>query len=117
MNGGSLDVIVQESHDKYSIEFCQYTAYMAALGIKVLHEKNIIHRDIKSDNILCNTDGDIRITDLGASVLLHKAQSHRSTRAIGTNNWMAPEIVKGLAYEKEVDIWSFGAFLYELATG
>ena len=61
--------------------------------------------------------GEIRITDLGCSVLLHKAQAFRNTLSIGTDNWVAPEIINGVAYSKEIDIWSYGCFAHELACG
>ena len=76
----------------------------------------MIHRDIKSDNILCSKNGQIKITDLGCSVLLHKAKAHRNTR-VGTGDWFAPEIIHGVAYSKEIDVWSFGILAYELASG
>lgn len=89
---------------------------MAAQGLAHLHSKNVIHRDIKSDNILCKMTGEIKITDLGCSVLLHKGKAFRDTK-VGSVNWFAPEIISGVAYSKEVDIWSFGAFAHELAWG
>ena len=89
---------------------------MAAQGLAHLHSKNVIHRDIKSDNILCKMTGEIKITDLGCSVLLHKEKAFRDTK-VGSVNWFAPEIINGVAYSKEVDIWSFGAFAHELAWG
>ena len=89
---------------------------MVAKGLADLHKQNVIHRDIKSDNILCARNGQIKITDLGCSVLLHKEKAHRCTR-IGTGDWYAPEIIHGVAYSKEIDVWSFGIFAYELASG
>ena len=70
MSGRSLEWIVQYYHGMYSLEFCKYSAYCVAMGIKALHDKNVIHRDIKSDNIVINHLGDIKVTDLGQSVLL-----------------------------------------------
>ena len=117
MEGGSLDHIILSYHNKYSEAFCRYSLYMAAKGLQALHDANVIHRDIKSDNILSKKTGEIRITDLGCSVLLHKAQAFRNTLAIGTDNWVAPEIINGVAYSKEIDIWSYGCFAHELARG
>ena len=89
---------------------------MAARGLTDMHAMNILHRDIKSDNILCSRNGDIKVADLGLSVFLSEQQAYRKTRA-GTINWMSPEIVKGTIYSKEVDIWAFGSYIYELGTG
>ena len=81
-----------------------------------MHSRNVLHRDIKSDNILCDKRGAIKIADLGFSVFLSKQQDYRKTKR-GTANWISPEIAQGVQYAKEVDIWSYGCFAYELATG
>ena len=56
------------------------------------------------------------MADLGVSVYLTEQDSYRKTR-IGTTNWMSPEIILGQMYTKPVDIWSFAAFMHELASG
>lgn len=94
MEGGSIDDIIKHSHMDYSVEFIKYTLYMSAMGIKALHDINVIHRDIKSDNILCRPNGEIKVADLGVSVYLTEQDSYRKTR-IGTVNWMSPEIILG----------------------
>ena len=81
-----------------------------------MHTNNVLHRDIKSDNILFSLDGEIKITDLGFACSLDEKRNQRKTK-IGTPNWVAPEIVRGVMYDKSVDIWSYGCFAYELATG
>ena len=89
---------------------------MVARGLKVMHDNNVLHRDIKSENILCRPDGTIKIADLGLSVFLHEQQMFRNSLK-GTANWFSPEIAQGVYYSKEVDVWAFGCFAYELATG
>ena len=116
MDGGSIDDIIKRSHETYSVEFIKYTLYMSAMGIKALHDINVIHRDIKSDNILCRPNGEIKVADLGHSVYLTEQDSYRKTR-IGTTNWMSPEIILGQMYSRPVDVWSFGALMHELAKG
>jgi serine/threonine protein kinase len=76
----------------------------------------MIHRDIKSDNILINKSGVLKICDFGLSALLTREQNNRATQ-IGTPHWTAPEIIYGEPYNQKVDIWSFGIFCYELAEG
>ena len=72
----------------------KYSIWCAAKGLSDLHKLNILHRDIKSDNIFCCENGDIKIADLGASVSLTKSGAYRKTR-IGTTAWMSPEVVNG----------------------
>ena len=81
-----------------------------------MHENNVLHRDIKADNVLCRPDGTIKIADLGLSVFLHEQQMFRNSLR-GTANWFSPEIAQRVYYSKEVDIWAYGCFAYELATG
>lgn len=115
MDQGSLADIVR-NHDSYSEDFCRYSLYKVALGLLKMHRKNVLHRDIKSDNILHSEDGEIKIADLGCSCFLSAKQEFRKTQR-GTLNWFAPEIAQGIKYSKEVDVWAFGCFAYELATG
>ena len=58
------------SHTDYSEEFIKYTLYRTAMGIKALHDINMLHRGIKSDNILLRPNGDIKVADLGDSIYL-----------------------------------------------
>ena len=64
MDYGSLDQILEHCNE-YTEEFVKYTIYMVARGIKDLHEHQILHRDIKTNNVLSNSLGEIKITDLG----------------------------------------------------
>ena len=65
-----MSAIVQEKMGDLSEEFCKWTLYQTALGLKAMHDKNVLHRDLKSDNILCNSEGVIKIADLGFSIFL-----------------------------------------------
>ena len=76
--GGSFNKLVRH-YSKYSVNFCKYSAYRVAMGIKAMHDKHVIHRDIKSDNILFTHDGDIKLTDLGSAVKLHEGKCCRKT--------------------------------------
>ena len=55
MDNGSMAEIVHKNHDKYSEQFCKYTLYSVALGLAKMHNNNVLHRDIKSDNILTSS--------------------------------------------------------------
>ena len=79
MNGRELKHIITTSYDEYSDEFIKYTIWSAASGLQAMHLEEILHRDIKSDNIFCTIDGDIKIADLGLSVCLTKEQAWRKT--------------------------------------
>ena len=79
-------------------------------GIHFLHSKNIIHRDIKQENILIGHDGYIRLSDFGLSVVC----SNPRKTICGTAHFFAPEIVTEETYDYGVDVWALGVVVYEL---
>ncbi|KAK8887926.1 hypothetical protein M9Y10_038985 [Tritrichomonas musculus] len=81
----------------------------------VIHDANLIHRDIKSDNILVSRNGDVKLTDFGYTA--PSSGDLRNNIICGTPYWMAPELIRGEHYGKEVDIWSLGILCIELAEG
>ncbi|KAM0745584.1 Pkinase-domain-containing protein [Meredithblackwellia eburnea MCA 4105] len=90
-------------------------------GLDYLHEREIIHRDIKGANILVDNKGGIKISDFGISKrvednLLTGAKVHRPSLQ-GSVYWMAPEVVKQTAYTSKADIWSLGCLVVEMLTG
>ena len=70
-------------------------------GLAYMHQKNFIHRDIKSHNILINKNGQIKIADFGTAVSVRDVPSRFGSR-VGTVNWMAPEVIARQPYDKKV---------------
>lgn len=83
-----------------------------------MHEQNVIHRDIRANNILLTIDGDIKLSDFGLSCRLTSNLAKRST-TIGSPSWMAPEVVIGgdASYGNRADVWALGITAIELADG
>ena len=113
----AMTPIIFKMQGKYSENVCKYILWQSLRGIQYLHDKNIIHRDIKSDNILVSEEGAVKLADFGYSAQLTKERDQRDSK-VGTSLWMAPELIKGQRkYGPKVDIWSFGIFAYELTNG
>lgn len=83
-----------------------------------LHSKNIIHRDIKPQNIYYDANGDVKLGDFGISYLLNSTFNiNENKRVMGTAQYLAPEIVKGELPSFQTDIYAMGINFYELLTG
>ena len=86
------------------------------MGIKHIHEKNIIYRDLKPENILIDRHGNLKIVDFGLS---KKVLSNRNKTYsyCGSAEYMAPEMILRIGHNASIDYYSLGALLYELVTG
>ncbi|CAO3701770.1 unnamed protein product [Rhizopus stolonifer] len=88
-------------------------------GLQYLHERDIVHRDMKPENLLFHTQSEnpnLMITDFGLSKIL-KAQDDILTTACGTPGYVAPEVLLQTGHNKPVDLWSVGVILYTLLSG
>ena len=84
------------------------------LGLSHLHQQRVLHRDMKSANLLLTLQGTIKLADFGVSKILEN-KNNKTKTFVGTPHWMAPEIVQGKEYDERCDLWSIGIVGIELA--
>jgi serine/threonine protein kinase/Tfp pilus assembly protein PilF len=92
-------------------------ASQIAKGLQAAHEKEIVHRDIKTSNIMITNDGQVKIMDFGLAKLSGTGDLTKTSSTLGTTAYMSPEQVRGEVVDKRSDIWSFGVVLFEMLTG
>jgi len=86
-------------------------------GLTAAHKKEIVHRDIKSENIMLTQEGQVKIMDFGLAKLKGATKLTKSRSTLGTAAYMSPEQASGEEVDSRSDIFSFGVVLYELLTG
>ncbi|CAO1636075.1 unnamed protein product [Sympodiomycopsis kandeliae] len=86
-------------------------------GLNYLHESEVVHCDLKAANILTTKNGNVKLSDFGVSLNLQAMERVQKNDAVGTPNWMAPEVIELKGASTSADIWSLGCTIIELLTG
>jgi len=116
VNGGELFFHLQNDR-KFDNERVRFYCAEIVLGLKYLHEKGILYRDLKPENVLLTSEGHICMTDFGISKEGLSALDDRTATFCGTPEYLAPEVLEGVEYGKAIDWWSFGTLMFEMLTG
>lgn len=117
-DGGDLQVIIDQNKRRNRLlkeSTALHYFVQILLGLQFMHEKSVLHRDIKAQNIFLLGNGRLVLGDLGISKVLNSDRAFAKT-AIGTPYYMSPEIYKNNRYDYKSDIWALGCVLYELVT-
>ena len=94
-----------------------YFAIQILKGLQHAHDKGIVHRDVKPQNIMLLPDGTIKVTDFGIARFARSEQRTITDKAIGSVHYISPEQARGEKTDEKADIYSVGVMLYEMLTG
>lgn len=121
-DGGDLQSKIKEKHKKkaqtgtleyYSEEQVLSWFTQICLALKHVHDRKILHRDLKSQNIFLTKKGMVKLGDFGIARVLSNTKSRAKT-VVGTPYYLSPEIIESQPYNFKSDIWSLGVLLYEM---
>jgi len=119
ISGGSVGSCLRK-HGKFEESVVKSLTQQTLKGLAYLHDKGILHRDLKADNILLDLDGTCKISDFGISKKTDDIYGNDSSNSMqGSVFWMAPEVIQsqGQGYSAKVDIWSLGCVVLEMFAG
>ncbi|XP_061346017.1 serine/threonine-protein kinase STY17-like isoform X1 [Gastrolobium bilobum] len=115
MSRGSVYDFLHKQKGVFKLPSLLKVAIDVSKGMNYLHQNNIIHRDLKTANLLMDENELVKVADFGVARV--QTQSGVMTAETGTYRWMAPEVIEHKPYDQKADVFSFGIALWELLTG
>jgi len=116
VEGSTLKKLIENKNEPLTVKKVLEIAIQICEGLEEAHEKGIVHRDIKSDNIMMTSKGQIKIMDFGLAKLKGASRITMAGSTVGTAAYMSPEQAQGEDVDQRSDIFSLGVVLYELLT-
>ncbi|XP_069101700.1 serine/threonine-protein kinase Nek4-like [Argopecten irradians] len=114
-SGGTLYEYIRSRNTKLPEDMFVNFLKQIADGLKFLHKKKVLHRDIKTKNILLTSGQILKISDFGVSRITDYVDPSKHSIRMGTPRYMSPEILNKEQYDQKTDIWSLGCTAYEMA--
>lgn len=110
---GDMKRVLNEAKGGLPLDTVRKIIVQIADGLSFLHDNDIIHADIKPENLLTNGDMIVKICDIGSGMIVDEIDSFH----VGTIPYIAPELILGVPYDTKIDVWSLGCLMFELYTG
>ncbi|EEB13411.1 serine/threonine-protein kinase D1, putative [Pediculus humanus corporis] len=118
LKGDMLEMILSSEKGRLSERITKFLITQILIALKHLHSKNIVHCDLKPENVLLSSDGDfpqVKLCDFGFARIIGEKSFRRSV--VGTPAYLAPEVLRNKGYNRSLDMWSVGVIVYVSLSG
>lgn len=118
LKGDMLEMILSSTRGKLNERVTKFLITQILIALKHLHSKNIVHCDLKPENVLLSTDSEfpqVKLCDFGFARIIGEKSFRRSV--VGTPAYLAPEVLRNKGYNRSLDMWSVGVIIYVSLSG
>ncbi|PZC76788.1 hypothetical protein B5X24_HaOG204105 [Helicoverpa armigera] len=118
LKGDMLEMILSHENGRLTERITKFLVAQILVALKHLHEKNIVHCDLKPENVLLSTDEEfpqVKLCDFGFARIIGEKSFRRSV--VGTPAYLAPEVLRNKGYNRSLDMWSVGVIIYVSLSG
>lgn len=116
-DGGDVFSLLQSNHGRLSEHHARRIIAEIVLALCWLHERNIVYRDLKPENVVLDGDGHVRLADFGLAKVLKYEHNYLTQTICGTTAYAAPEMLQSKPYNVSLDLWCLGVFIYHILSG
>ena len=116
-DGGDVFSLLQSHRGRLSEHHARRIIAEIVLALSWLHERNVVYRDLKPENVVLDGDGHVRLADFGLAKCLKSDTNYLTQTICGTTAYAAPEMLKSNPYNVSLDLWCLGVFIYHVLSG
>lgn len=116
-DGGDVFSLLQSKNGRLSEHHARRIIAEIVLALCWLHERNIVYRDLKPENVVLDGDGHVRLADFGLAKMLKYEHNFLTQTICGTTAYAAPEMLQSKPYNVSLDLWCLGVFIYHILSG